>query len=230
MRWLKTALAVLGVVLALAGVASVTAGGFTLGLYRHPSASSGFFTTAEQTVGSDGFALTVPDINEQLAGRWQRWLLSKAGATVRVTGTSRLPAPIFLGVASTAQVSKYLSGVPRDRITGIDLAGGSVQYESVSGGARPSIPEEQPFWLAEVSGTGSRTLEWTLREGDWAVVIMNGDASAPVAADVRLGARFGIMFPLMAGLLGGGVALLAVGATLIVVGRRGRSGPGRRSL
>jgi hypothetical protein len=220
MRLLKTALVVLGIFLALAGVASVTSGGFVLGLYRHPSASSGFFTTADQAVGSNGFALTVPDINEQLAGRWERWLLSKAGATVRVTGASRLPAPIFIGVAPTARVSEYLSGVPRDRIIGIDLAGGSVQYDPVSGGVLPSPPTEQSFWLAEVSGTGSRTLEWALREGDWAVVIMNQDASAPVAADVRLGARFGIIFPLIAGLMGAGVALLAVGATLVVLGAR----------
>lgn len=219
MRLLKTALGVFGIVVALAGVASVTSGGFALGLYRHPSAPSGFFSTGDQAVGSNGYALTVPDINGQLVGRWGRWLLSKAGATVRVTGTSRLPAPIFIGVAPTARVSEYLSGVPRDRITGIDLTGGSVQHDPVSGGALPSRPAEQSFWLAKVTGTGSRTLEWTLREGDWAVVIMNGDASAPVAADVRLGARSGIIFPLIAGLMGAGVALLAVGAALVVGSR-----------
>ena len=83
-------------------------------------------------------------------------------------------------------------------------------------------PEEQSFWAAEVAGTGSQTLEWALREGDWAMVIMNGDASAPVAADVRLGARFGIMYPLIVGLAAAGVVLLAIGATLIVFGARPR--------
>ena len=76
--------------------------------------------------------------------------------------------------------------------------------------------------MAKVSGTGSQTLEWALREGDWAVVIMNGDASAPVAADVRLGARFGIIYPLIVGLLAAGVVLLAIGAALVVFGSRPR--------
>jgi hypothetical protein len=173
-------------------------------------------------VGSNGFALTFPDINGQLVGDWERWLLSRADATIRVTGSSRLPAPIFIGVAPTDQVSEYLSGVARDRVTGIDLSVGSIQYDHVDGTVLPASPGEQSFWVAEVAGTGSRTLEWTLREGDWALVIMNGDGSAPVAAEVELGARFGIIYSLIVGLAVGGIVLLAIGATLILLGSRPR--------
>jgi hypothetical protein len=139
---------------------------------------------------------------------------------MRVTGSSKLPAPIFIGVAPTARVSKYLSGVARDRITSIDLTAGSVHYDHVNGKTVPAPPEKESFWVAKVAGTGSQTLEWALREGDWALVIMNGDASAPVAADVRLGARFGIIYPLVVGLTAAGVVLLAAGATLMVFGSR----------
>ncbi len=222
MRPLKIISVIFGVLFALAGIASVTSGGFVLGLYRLHGAPSGFFMTPSQTVGSNGFALTAPDINGQLVTPWERWALSQAGATIRVTGSSKLPAPVFIGIAPTAQVSKYLSGVARDRITSIDLTEGSVHYDHVDGTALPAPPEEQSFWAAEVAGTGSQTLEWELREGDWAMVIMNGDASAPVAADVRLGARFGIMYPLIVGLAAAGVVLLAIGATLIVFGARPR--------
>ena len=101
---------------------------------------------------------------------------------------------------------------------------GSVQYDHVNGQSLPGPPEEQTFWVAEVAGTGGQTLEWALREGDWAVVIMNADASAPVAADVRLGARSGIVYPLIIGLAVAGVVLLAIGAALVILGSR-RRGP-----
>lgn len=222
MRSLKIMLVIFGVLFALAGVASVTSGGFVLGLYRSHSAPSGFFTSASQTVGSNGFALTAPDINGQLVAPWERWVLSRAGATMRVTGSSKLPAPVFIGIAPTALVSKYLSGVAHDRITSIDMTSRSVRFDHVNGKTVPAPPEEESFWVAKVTGTGSQTLEWALREGDWALLIMNGDASAPVVADMRLGARFGIIYPLIVGLTAGGIVLLAVGATLMVFGSRPR--------
>jgi hypothetical protein len=222
MRPLKIILVIFGVLFALAGVVSVTSGGFVLGLQRSHSASTGFFMTPSQTVGSNGFALTIPDTNGQLVAGWERWVLSRSRATIRVTGSSKLPAPLFIGVAPTARVSQYLSGVARDRITSIDLAAGSVHHDHVNGKTVPAPPEDESFWVAQVVGTGSQTLEWALREGDWALVIMNGDASAPVAVDVRLGARFGIVYPLTVGLTAAGVVLLAIGATLVVVGSRPR--------
>jgi hypothetical protein len=220
MRPLRIVSVIFGVLLALAGLVAVASGGFALGLRHFHSGPSGFFTTPSRTVGSNGFALTAPDINGQIAAGWERWALSQAGATIRVTGSSKLPAPVFVGIGPTARVSKYLSGVPRDRVTSIDLGAGSVQYDHVNGTALPAPPEEQSFWVAKTAGTGSRTLEWALQEGDWAVVIMNADASAPVVADVTLGARFGVIYPLVAGLTAAGVVLLAIGATLLVVGTR----------
>ena len=219
---LKLISVIFGVLLVIAGVTFAASGGFVLSIYRSHSDANGYFTTHSQTVGSNGFALTVPDVNGQLVSGWERWGLSHARATVRVTGSSKLPAPVFIGIAPTERVTKYLSGVARDRVTSIDLSSGSLQYDHVDGEALPTPPAVQSFWVARATGTGSETLEWALQEGDWAVVIMNGDASAPVAADVRLGARFGIMYPLVVGSIAAGVALLAIGATLIVLGSRRR--------
>jgi hypothetical protein len=223
MRALKVVSVILGVLLALVGVLSLASGVFLLVVDRRYSDPSGFFSTATQTVGSDGFALTAPDINGQLAGGWQRWGLSHAQATVRVTGSSRLPAPVFIGIGPTAQVSKYVSGVARDRITSIDLRAGSVEYDHVDGTTLPAPPAEQDFWVAKVTGSGSQTLEWALQEGDWALLIMNGDASPPVAVDMKLGARFGIIEPLTVALTAGGVVFLVGGVTLAVIGARRRS-------
>jgi hypothetical protein len=228
MRLLKIVSVILGILFALAGAAAVTSGGFVLGVYGSQRDPSGFFTTPSQTVGSYGFALSAPNINAQLGPRWQRWVPSRAGATVRIIGSSKLPAPLFIGIGPTPRVSKYLSGVPRDKITSIDLTAGSVQYTHVDSTTLPTAPGKQSFWVAKAEGIGTQTLEWALQQGDWTVVIMNGDASAPVAATMSIGARFGILKPLIIGLTGGGLVLLAIGATLIVLGtRRRRSAHGR---
>jgi len=221
-RALKVISLIFGILLILAGVASIAGGGVILGVYRSYSDADGFFTTSSETIGSNGFAISVPDINGQLESGWQRWGLSLAQATLRVTGSSKLPAPVFIGVASTSEASTYLSGVERDRVTSIDLRSGSVKYDHVDGSESPSSPGEQSFWVAEATGTGSRTLEWTVEDGDWAVVIMNQDASAPVAVEVTLAARFGIMDRLIVGLFSGGAALLAIGILLVYFGARRR--------
>lgn len=227
MSALKVIALILGVVLILAGLAAMAGGGVVLGLDRSYSDDDGFFMTPSQTIGSNGFALTVPDINEQLTSDWQRWGLARAQTTLRVTGLSKLPAPVFIGVGPTGQVSQYVSGVTRDRVTGVDLRAGTVEYDHVDGNSFPASPRQQDFWTAQVSGAGSQTLEWALEQGDWAVVIMNADASAPVAVDVRLGARFGIIQRLIVGLFAGGAALLAIGVLLLYFGfRRRRAAPG----
>ena len=227
MRLLKVVSVILGVLLALTGVLSVASGIFVLVVDRLYSDSSGFFSTSTQTIGSNGLALTAPDVNGQLAGRWERWGLTHAQATVRVTGFSKLPAPVFIGIGPTAQVSRYVSGVARDRVTSINLRAGSVKYDHMDGAMLPGPPGEQDFWVAKVAGTGNQTLEWALQEGDWALVIMNGDASGPVAVDMSLSARFGIIEPLTIGLIAAGVVVLAIGITLIVVGARRGSRRGR---
>jgi hypothetical protein len=222
MRPLKIISVILGILFALAGVAFVTSGGFVLGVCNSQRDPSGFFSTPSQTVGSYGFALTAPDINAQLGPRWEKWGPAQAQATVRITGSSEMPAPLFIGIAPTSQVSKYLSGVARDRIKSIDLTAGSVQYEHVDGMTMPAAPGKQSFWVAKAQGTGAQTLEWRLQQGDWTVVVMNGDASAPVAATMTLGARFGILNTLVIGLTAAGFVLVAIGGTLIALGTRRR--------
>jgi hypothetical protein len=222
MRFVKIAAMMLGVLFALAGLASVTSGGFLLGVYATQRDPSGFFTSPGQQVGSYGFALTAPDINAILGPRWERWIPGRGNVTVRIEGDSLLPAPLFVGIGPTGRVSKYLTGVPRDKITRIDWVAGSVEYSHVDGTKLPPAPGKQTFWVAKEQGSGTQTLEWELQQGDWTVVIMNADASAPVAATVSVGARFGILTPLVIGLTAGGVVLLAIAATLIFFGARRR--------
>jgi hypothetical protein len=119
----------------------------------------------------------------------------------------------------------YLSGVEHDKITTIDWRDQSVEYARVDGTELPLIPGEQTFWVAKTQGPGLQTLEWKLKPGNWTVVVMNGDGSAPLAATIQVGARLGIFSTLVVALIAGGVALLASGATLIYFGVRRRRQP-----
>ena len=224
MSVLKTVSVFFGILFALSGVALVTGGGFGLGVYSSQRDPSGFFSTPSQQVGSYGFALTAPNINQQLGPRWEKWVPTRAQATVRITGSSLLEAPLFIGIAPTTKVSKYLSGVTRDRIKSIDLTAGSVLYEHVDGMSMPGKPGAQSFWAAKAEGAGTITLDWALETGDWTVVIMNADATPPVAATMSLGAKFGVVKSLLVGVTAGGVVLVAIGGTLIALGARRRPG------
>jgi hypothetical protein len=225
MRAVKILAIVLGILLTLTGLAFVTSGGFLLGVYASQRDASGFFTSPDQQVGSYGFALTAPNINATFGSRWETWVPARGNVTVRIQGISELPAPLFIGVGPTGRVSKYLAGVPHDKITRIDWMAGSVEYSHVDGTTLPSSPGKQSFWVAKEEGEGTQTLEWELQQGDWTVVIMNADASAPVAATMSVGARFGVLRPIVVGLTAGGVVLLAIAATLIILGARRRRPP-----
>ena len=224
MRPLKVVAIILGLVFALAGLAFVTSGGFLLH-YGGQRDQSGFFMSPDKQVGSRGFALTAPDISGSLGPRLERWVPAWGNVTVRIRGYSELPTSLFIGMAPTAGVSVYLSGVDHDKITTIDWRDQSVEYAHVDGTKLPLAPGKQSFWVAKKQGPGLQTLEWKLQPGDWTVVVMNGDGSAPLAATIQVGARLGILRTLVVALIAGGVALLAGGATLIYFGVRRRRQP-----
>jgi hypothetical protein len=224
MRPLKIVAIILGLVFALAGLAFVTSAGFLLH-YGGQRDQSGFFTSPDQQVGSYGFALTAPDINGALGPRLERWVPAWGNVDVRIEGRSERPTSLFIGVAPTAGVSVYLSGVDHDKITTIDWRDQSVEYAHVDGTRLPLAPGKQSFWVAKKQGPGLQTLEWKLRPGDWTVVVMNEDGSAPLAATIQVGTRLGILSTLVVALIAGGVALLVGGATLLYFGARRRRRP-----
>jgi hypothetical protein len=63
-----------------------------------------------------------------------------------------------------------------------------------------------------VTGTGRRTLEWSVEAGRWGLVVMNADGHRGVRADVRIAAK-GRLVPIGTGMLVAGLLLLG-GAAL----------------
>jgi uncharacterized membrane protein len=220
MRPAKIVAIVIGALLILVGIGVLTPGIIVLSINGSYKDSSGFFSTSDRALSSSGYALVTPDVKLNIgSGDW-----IPGGGLVQIRATSSGTAPVFIGIGPTDQVNAYLSGVAYDEVTNLGWFSSSVQYRHYDGGAPSAPPGQQTFWVAKEEGQGTQTVQWNVHSGDWTAVVMNADATAPVEADVSLGARLGFLLPLGIGLTVAGVVLLAVGIVLVVLGAR-RSRP-----
>ncbi len=138
---------------------------------------------------------------------------------VRVTAADP-QQEIFVGVAETGDVGRYLDGVPHAEL-GDATESGDDTAARVPGERVPDRPGNQTFWADSDQGTGPRELTLDLRSGSWTLVVMNADGTRPVWADLQLGARSELLGPLAGGQLIGGLAGLVVGVPLLLLGAAG---------
>jgi hypothetical protein len=196
-----------GVVCVLA-VVLLAGGGW--GLWKdRVDREGGFVSIGTTELRSETYA-----ISSELRGDGPGWLY---GDTImgeaRVRATSLSDRPLFIGVASTSDVSRYLDGVGHGVIE--HLATGELSTTN-AGGAPSSPPSEALNWAASAEGSGEQTLLWEPRGGDWSIVLMNTDASAGVAVKGDLGAEFPPLPWVAGGLLIAGAILGAFGGWVIV--------------
>ena len=212
---------VLGTLAALLGLGLLAGAGFT-GWANYQQRDGGYFTTPSERYTVDSYALTSPRLNVMTdAGPSGVDPAAMAGSVMLRGSAADSAQQIFIGIAPQAQVAAYLSGVRHSELTEVRFSPFRAQYRDVAGTKPPARPAEQTFWTASATGPGTQELRWDLRSGDWAVVIMNADASSPVSVDLRGGARSDLLWPVFIGLLIGGIVLLAVGVPLIVAGAAG---------
>jgi hypothetical protein len=124
-----------------------------------------------------------------------------------------------VGIARTADADRYLSDV--QRLVVRDMRG----HEAVTqpGVAPAAPPRSRDIWAVSASGRGEQVLLWSVPSGEWTVVVMNADAAGGVHATVDIGATFPVLEWL-------GVALLAAGAVMLLVGVVLVVAPVRRSM
>lgn len=201
---------VVGAVLVAVAVGSLAASAFGLWADRTQRDAAGFVSWPTERFTTSTYAITTEPTELRLGG--PRWLsLREAIGTVRVRVTPAAgAAPLFVGIAPTADLNRYLSGVGHSVAS--DL--GNAALRTYQGGAPPAAA--QTFWVASSVGTGMRTLTWPVRSGSWELVVMNADGSGGLDLRVEVGARMPELGMLAGSLLAAGVALLISGASLIV--------------
>jgi hypothetical protein len=176
---------------------------------------SGFFTTNTATLSTDSYAITSDTLD---VGPETPRLLGDHLGTVQIRVSS--DTPVFVGIAHTGDVERYLGRVDHQEVTDFDVDPFSVEYADRPGTARPALPATQSFWRVQASGAGTQTIRWPLEKGDWTAVAMNADGSRHVVVDTSIGARIPALRWVAVGVLTLGGILLLVGGGLVWAGIR----------
>jgi hypothetical protein len=171
-------------------------------------------------VSSDGYASTAEGIDIADLDDGGDWLV-RAGPRPRASGARARTQGVSVGIAREADVDRCLAGTSHDELH--EVRAGADRYISRDGGAPPSDPGEAGIWVASAAGEGTQTVAWKARDKRWAAVVMNENGAAPVAAEVSVGAKLGVLPWIVGGLLLAGLLSMAVGAGLIGVAVRGRA-------
>src|SRR5262245_254069 len=164
---------VAGSILCVFAVVFLAGGGWALWKDRVDRDAHGFVSLGTTDLRTETYAIV-----GDLRGDGPSWLW---GSTVlgdaRVRATSESERPLFIGVARTDDLFRYLRGAGYATIDSFEVTADTTHR----GGAPSGSPSRESIWAASTQGTGKQTLLWTPRSGDWSIVFMNADAGAGVA-------------------------------------------------
>jgi hypothetical protein len=107
--------------------------------------------------------------------------------------------------------------VARSQVT--EISDGAARYRTDAGGAPAGPPGGQSFWQVEGTGATQATVTWHVKEGNWAIVLMNASGAPNIRAAVVLGAQTNILLWAGLGLLVLGLILGGAGVAMLVSSR-----------
>jgi hypothetical protein len=210
----RVAAIVAGAVLALGGLA---AGGLGAGMFAFlgsdGTAQSGThdLSTHSRALVSDVADLNgTSDVSDVLGD-------AKVRLSAQATGSA---SGLFIGIGPAKDVERYLAGTRHEEATDVDVYPWHLDREMHAGTRKPGRPGAQDFWVARATGERSASLSWKIRDGEYRAVLMNADAGSRVDADGKVALTFPHVEEVAWSLVGGGLLLIALGATAIVVGAR----------
>ena len=205
---IKVLLALLGVTGAIVAAALLIGGGTLLWVDRTMTDSEGFINTKPVELETETYAITTPpaQIEIETPGPIDAGTL----ASLRIVVENRDPEKgVFIGVAEATDLESYLSDIAYAEIVELEMEPFEATFVTHLGVAVPQTPSAQAFWTASASGVGPQTLTWDVESGDYALVLMNEDASAGVEVVAVVGTRVPVIRLLSTILLiGGGIALV----------------------
>jgi len=199
----------------VAGAALIVAclvllGGAAILTWADQEQQGGYLSTGTATYSAGGYAVVSNPV--KVYGLWG-WLGRFAGEVrIRVTATSP-GQPVFVGIGQAGGVSRYLAGVSYTSVTAL----GDHDVTQHPGTVVPAPPAAALDWAAQAQGTGTQTLRWIVRSGDWMVVVMNPDGSPGVMVRADVGVSSPVLPALAGELLAAGIVAGLIGAALVVI-------------
>jgi hypothetical protein len=213
-------LIVFGSILGLIGLGLLAGGGTLLWAHQTQLDDDGYLTSRVLPFRADGSAVATENLDlTDIPGGPGRW------ADLRVRARGAGGAPLFVGIGPRSEVERYLDGVRYAEVTDVDLGDRRVSYRDLPGTRRPSPPGSEDFWVAQAQGADTQTLTWGVDDGDWQIVAMNADGSAPVALTASLGVKFSYVVTAVVVLMVLGFLFLGGGVWMVVAGARGSRPP-----
>jgi Domain of unknown function (DUF4389) len=190
-------------------------GGGGAALWAQTQRHDGYIDFGTTTYSTAGYALASDTIGMHAAsGGWDA--ASALVGTVRIQVTPAAgSSPAFIGIAPAAAADRYLTGVAYATVRGATDHHGT--YAEHAGSAPAVPPTAAGIWTAHASGSGTQTLTWAVKSGDWMIVAMNADGSQPVSVKVSVAATLPALPWVATGLLAGGFACLVGGVLLIAI-------------
>jgi hypothetical protein len=213
----RTAMIAAGVVLVLGG--GVAAAGGTAGLVA--LGTDGTLESGRSSLASRTTALVT---DEAYINHLDTHLLGHPSVTLSVRGSGR---PVFVGVGPAAAVDRYLAGAEVETVTDLEVRPLRLTTTVHHGATRPAPPADQTFWVAQADGGSAAATTWPIHDGRYRVVVMNADGSPGIRVDGEVGLRAAWLTPVVWSVLGGGLAVLLLGLTLLLLGLRSVTRPDR---
>jgi len=174
--------------------------------------SDGFLMSPTRTFVSSGYAVTTRDlVIRSDAPGLPHSLLGDA----RVDVTPAVGHRVFVGIARTEAVDRYLGVARHSVVSGIHR--GTPQYDQVGIGTLATRPAAVHIWAARSVGAGTQSVSWPVARGRWTVVVMNADATPGVSVRAAAGAEFPALPWIVGGLLVGAAILAMIAVVLLVV-------------
>jgi hypothetical protein len=195
---------------ALILVSLLLLGGAGILTWADQEQQGGYLTTGAATYSTGGYALTSDPVKVHGLWGWLGWFAGEV--QIRVTATTP-GQPVFVAIGPASDVSRYLAGVSYTSVTAL----GDHDVTQHPGSMAPAPPAAALDWAARAQGKGTQTLRWTVRSGDWMVVVMNPDGSPGPAVRAEAGVSSPVLAALAGEFLAGGIAAGLIGAALVVI-------------
>jgi hypothetical protein len=213
----KIVLLILAILLVLVSIVLIAGGGFILAFDTGFKDSQGYYSTGSIPIESSSSAIiTYPaDFQNEPDWYWE----DQMPFSVKVEASNATPdKPIFIGIAHESDLINYLEDVSYDKFEGFSSHPYTVHLNQIEGTRLPSDPTKQTIWVTSVTGKGTQTLNWDIRNGNYSLILMNADGSKPIEATVALGIKMpAVLKGVGIGLLTGGIVLLILGGILIYI-------------
>jgi hypothetical protein len=207
-------------VVGLLALVLLAAGGIALWANGQKN-DDGYLATGSDRFATSTYAIATENLDVDAEGAG--WLInSDRYGKVRLKVDSRAGKPVFVGIARTSAVTRYLRGTAHATVTDVSYSPFEADYRTQGAGSRPALPGDQRFWAASAQGSGQQSLTWDVEHGSWSIVVMNADGSRGVDAGVSAGADVPILPVVGWSALGLGLVLLVGAGGLVVLGVRRR--------